>query len=69
MLPLDEPPTAINENGRVLLFSSIKHFVIPSFAKDVFPIPGGPSKPKEYPLMSPFIHSPIIFFICFLAFL
>ena len=37
------------------------------FAKVVLPIPGGPSKPKQYPFDSPFIHCAIILIISFFA--
>ena len=47
MLPLDDPPNAIRENGRGLLFLSFKQYANPFCAKLVLPIPGNPSKPKQ----------------------
>jgi hypothetical protein len=37
----------MNANGRDSPLLSIKHFVIPFFANEVFPIPGEPSNPKQ----------------------
>ena len=59
--PLHEPPNAIKENGREFPFSSFKQLESPFFANDVFPIPGEPSNPKQYPVGSPLIHWQIIF--------
>ena len=56
MDPLHDPPNAINENGRVSELSSAKQFANPFLANDVLPIPGEPSKPKQYPDCSPLIH-------------
>ena len=44
---LDELTKAINENGRVFPSLSFRHCDIPYLAKDVFPVPGGPSNPKQ----------------------
>ena len=56
VLPLHEPPSAMNANGRRWPFASSRQRASPYLARLVLPVPGGPSKPKQYPFCSPVIH-------------